>query len=60
MEEDNMGTGRRNHNAYKILVMMFEWKGQLEKPKLTYLISYLLTPWCRIFEKLIVTQLAKQ
>jgi hypothetical protein len=28
---------------------------------LTYLISYLLTPWCRIFfEKLIVTQLLKQ
>jgi hypothetical protein len=25
-----------------------------------YLLTYLLTPWCRIFEKLIVTQLVKK
>jgi hypothetical protein len=27
---------------------------------LTYLLTYSLTPWCRIFEKLIVTQLIKK
>jgi hypothetical protein len=31
------------------------------EPLFTYLLTYLLTPWCRtLFEKLIVTQLIKK
>jgi len=41
----------------RYLLLFVAWDLQVE---VMYLLTYLLTPWCRIlFEKLIVTQLSK-